>query len=193
MATRKILRRFGMTSLAASLVGVAVSSHASADVYVISGSDPKNDTNYSGMEIWSRDTNARISFVCMSGRSRVTVRFQHNDFLTSSGEIFQLDYRIDTKPKTEHYFMANPDLRSGQFWIGYGHIYEDRYGPEPSDQASSNEHQAWRKKIEDQFVTDFAQGTTAVVRVFDYNDAPYDYCFDLTGVTKNLVALKPCY
>lgn len=180
---------------------LAVASPAWADVSTVSGGDEMTDTTYSGILITSSDVQAYVWFICDSPPNSLQPRimFQHGEFLTSSGNAFSLSYRIDKEEIQHHYFKARPNHRSGTFFVKYEFTYEKRFGKAPRRDYKEDRFEylkiinSWKEKIHMQFVTDFAKGNNAIVRVWDYNEKSYTYKFDLSGIVRNISAINECY
>ena len=155
-------------------------------------SDEMTGDSYSGIEITSMDNKASLYFICASGKDYPRIHFSHREFITSSGNRFTLSYKIDKDEIRKNRFVARSDHKSGRLFASWGSFnpYEDRYGPAPRGFERIGK---WQVRVYRGFVADFAKGNSAFVRVWDYNGKAYTYKFNLSGIVRNLSAIKGCY
>lgn len=163
---------------------LVLASPAWAEVIPFSGSDPMTDATYSGVRITSVDGQASINFICDSGRPNPRVMFNNERFL--GGKFFELAYRIDKKKMQSHAFWTYPNHKSGSLYAMYFDVVSE------DDKRKARNLGLW-EGAPARFVDDFVGGTSALVRVWDYNRQDYTYKFNLAGLAENLDALRDCY
>lgn len=156
---------------------VFVPATAFSTVTTFKGSDEMTGASWSGIKLTSTNDQASLYFVCdiylnlfqePSGTNTPRILFSHEEFIISSGRRFTLAYKIDDDEITEYYFRAKPDSKSGSL----SEPDEDDYR---------------------EFISNFVKGNRAFVRVWDFRGKMFTYKFNLSGIVKNLNALKGCY
>lgn len=173
-----------MRWLALSIL-LAIAAPAAAEIETVVGGDAMTDRTWKGLKLTSDDGGAALVFTCATGDTAPGVAFFQQGWLTSSGERFDLAYRIDRRPHREVAFRAAPDNTGGT-------LVPDVPGDIVGAGDYAHDVAAHQRRQTNRFVADFAKGETALVRVTDFSGRAYDHTFDVDGLYGRLGEI-PCY
>ena len=192
-------------AIALAALMMLVDGEALAEVKTFSGRDRMDDSTYKGVKLTSINRTASIRFICDSGSDILRILFHNDKFLALSGDAFPLHFRIDSNAKEEHYFTARPGSMSGRFTpkISSKHSLReaiDRLNRQMDDELGRNTRPHLKMARERELkisrirvVNEFANGKTALIRVWGAQDAYYTYEFKLVGLKPKLDVIKDCY